>query len=26
VKWTRLSCHDFMDNQVRMQLFALAAR
>ena len=24
VKWTRLSCHDFMDNQVRMQLFALA--
>jgi len=24
VKWTRLSCHDFVDNQVRMQLFALA--
>jgi hypothetical protein len=24
VKWTRLSCHDFADNQVRMQLFALA--
>jgi hypothetical protein len=24
VKWTRLSCHDFMDNQVRLQLFALA--
>ena len=24
VKWTRLSCHDFIDNQVRLQLFALA--
>ena len=24
VKWTRLSCHDFMDNQVRLQLFVLA--
>ncbi len=24
VKWTRLSCHDFLDNQVRLQLFALA--
>jgi hypothetical protein len=24
VKWTRLSCHDFVDNQVRLQLFALA--
>jgi len=24
VKWTRLSCHDFTDNQVRLQLFALA--
>jgi hypothetical protein len=24
VKWTRLSCHDFMDNQMRLQLFALA--
>jgi hypothetical protein len=24
LKWTRLSCHDFMDNQVRLQLFALA--
>jgi hypothetical protein len=24
VKWTRLSCHDFADNQVRLQLFALA--
>ena len=23
-KWTRLSCHDFVDNQVRLQLFALA--
>jgi hypothetical protein len=23
-KWTRLSCHDFSDNQVRFQLFALA--
>jgi hypothetical protein len=24
LKWTRLSCHDFADNQVRLQLFALA--
>jgi hypothetical protein len=24
VKWTRLSCHDFVDNQVRLQLFMLA--
>lgn len=24
VKWTRLFCHDFVDNQVRLQLFALA--
>ena len=24
VKWTRLSCHDFVDNQVRQQLFVLA--
>jgi hypothetical protein len=24
VKWTRLSCHDFVDNQVRLQLCALA--
>ncbi len=24
VKWTRLSCHDFVDNQVRLQLFSLA--
>jgi hypothetical protein len=24
VKWTRLSCHDFTDNLVRLQLFALA--
>jgi len=24
VKWTRLSCHDFEDNQVRLQRFALA--
>ncbi len=24
VKWTRLSCHDFADNQIRLQLFALA--
>ena len=24
MKWTRLSCHDFLDNQVRLQLFALA--
>jgi len=24
VNWTRLSCHDFMDNQVRLQLFVLA--
>jgi hypothetical protein len=24
LKWTRLSCHDFVDNQLRLQLFALA--
>jgi hypothetical protein len=24
VKWTRLSCRNFRDNQVRLQLFALA--
>jgi len=24
LRWTRLSCHDFVDNQVRLQLFALA--
>jgi len=24
VKWTRLSCHDFVGNQVRLQLFVLA--
>src|ERR1035437_5643211 len=24
VKWIRLSCHDFVDNQVRLQLFVLA--
>jgi hypothetical protein len=24
LKWTRPSCHDFVDNQVRLQLFALA--
>ncbi len=24
IKWTKLSCHDFMDNQVRLQLLALA--
>ena len=24
INWTRLSCHDFADNQVRLQLFALA--
>ncbi len=24
VRWTKLSCHDFDDNQVRLQLFALA--
>jgi hypothetical protein len=23
-QWTKLSCHDFVDNQVRLQLFALA--
>jgi hypothetical protein len=23
VKWTRLSCHDFVDNKIRLQLFAL---
>ena len=24
VNWTRLSCHDFVDNEVRLQLFVLA--
>jgi len=24
VKWTRPSCHDFVDSQVRLQLFVLA--
>ncbi len=24
LKWTRLSCHDFVDNRVRLQLFVLA--
>ena len=24
MKWTKLSCHDFVDNHVRLQLFALA--
>ena len=24
LKWTRPNCHDFADNQVRLQLFALA--
>ena len=24
LNWTRLSCHDFVDNQVRLQLFTLA--
>ena len=24
LNWTRLSCHDFDDNQVRLQLFAMA--
>jgi len=24
IKWTRLSFHDFVDNQVRLQLFVLA--
>jgi DDE family transposase len=24
LNWTRLSCHDFVDNQVRLQLFILA--
>ena len=24
LNWTRLSCHDFLDNQVRLQLFAIA--
>jgi Transposase DDE domain group 1 len=24
LKWTRLSCHRFVANQVRLQLFALA--
>jgi len=24
IHWTKLSCHDFRDNEVRLQLFALA--
>jgi len=24
IRWTKLSCHDFLDNEVRLQLFALA--
>jgi hypothetical protein len=24
VRWTRLSCHDFVDNEVRLTLFVLA--
>ena len=24
MNWTRLSCHDFVDNQVRLQMFVLA--
>ncbi len=24
LNWTKLSCHDFIDNQVRLQLFVLA--
>jgi len=24
LKWTRLACHDFADNRVRLQLFVLA--
>ena len=24
LNWTRLSCHDFLDNQIRLQLFVLA--
>jgi hypothetical protein len=24
LKWTWLSCHEFVDNQVRLQLFTLA--
>jgi len=24
LNWTKLSCHDFVDNQVRLQLFVLA--
>lgn len=24
VKWTRLSCHDFVENQVTLELFVLA--
>ncbi len=24
VEWTRFSCHDFIDNQVRLRLFVLA--
>jgi len=26
LKWTRLSCHDFVDNQVRLQLFDCSRR
>ncbi|MCH8878778.1 MAG: transposase [Planctomycetes bacterium] len=25
IEWTKLSCHDFVDNQVPLQLFALAS-
>jgi len=25
VKWMRLSCHGFIDNQVRLQLFVVAS-
>lgn len=25
IEWTKLSCHDFVDDQVRLQLFALAS-
>ena len=24
IRWTKLSCHNFRDNEVRLQLFALA--
>ncbi len=26
LKWTRFSCHDFVENQVPLQLFALACK